>query len=158
MKLAEEIRDEKRLETYRGLVRKASEALQNSYAPYSKFHVGAALLCADGSVICGVNVENASYSAGICAERSAMVQAVSRGKTEFSAIAIVGCREEWLQTPEYRAGKLPQFCQPCGICRQFMSEFAKPEEFSVILARSEEDLRVYTLGELLPAGFDPTQL
>ena len=94
---------------YRELYEKAKAAYVNAYAPYSKLHVGAAILCGDGTVFTGVNVENASYGAGICAERSAAVTAVTQGHRDFRVIAICSdTGEAW----------------PCGICRQFLYEFA----------------------------------
>ncbi len=122
------------------LIERAAKARKNSYAPYSCFSVGAALLCSDGSIYTGVNVENASYPVGICAERSAFAGAVSDGKREFKAIAIIGGRKK----------TVPTF--PCGMCRQFMSELAG-EDFSVITELSNGKYKVSRLCELLPAGF-----
>lgn len=126
------------------LIRKALEVRQKAYAPYSDFMVGAALLCKDGRIFTGCNIENASYGATNCAERTAFFKAVSEGYREFTAIAIAGGRKE-AQSLEY--------CAPCGICRQVMSEFCDPDAFLVILPRSEEDYKSYTLGQLLPLGF-----
>ena len=126
------------------LIRKALEVRQKAYAPYSGFMVGAALLCKDGRIFTGCNIENASYGATNCAERTAFFKAVSEGYREFTAIAIAGGRKE-AQSLEY--------CAPCGICRQVMSEFCDPDAFLVILPRSEEDYKSYTLGQLLPLGF-----
>ena len=120
------------------LIRAAEEMLDKAYAPYSGFRVGAALLCADGRVFTGCNVENASYGAAICAERTAAVKAVSEGAVKFSAIAIVN------------AGGGLTF--PCGICRQFLYEFAD-DDFRVILKDDSGELSVYTLEELIPHGF-----
>lgn len=130
------------------LIKTAMEALPLSYAPYSKFHVAAALLGRDGKVYTGVNVENASYPAGMCAERTAFFKAVSEGCREFQAIVICGGKN----------GKVEDFCSPCGICRQVMREFCKPEEFQVILAVSQTEYKIYTLEELLPVSFGPDQL
>ena len=127
----------------RDLIRKAVQAQQQAYAPYSGFYVGAALLCADGTVYTGCNVENASYPAGNCAERTAVFKAASEGKREFAAIAIVGGKE----------GRAEECCTPCGICRQVLSEFCDPEAFSVICAKDPEEYEVYTLAELLPYSF-----
>ena len=121
------------------LLRLAHEATAHSYAPYSKFHVGAAVRMANGEIVTGCNIENAAYPAGICAERAAICAAVSAGETEFSAIAIAGGDEEDTEA------KTP--CCPCGICRQVLSEFCPPE-FPVILADG-----VYALGGLLPHAF-----
>ncbi|MDR0406115.1 MAG: cytidine deaminase [Clostridiales bacterium] len=109
-----------------------------AYAPYSGYRVGAALLCADGTVVTGCNVENASYGATVCAERAAIVKAVSEGKREFLKIAV-----------SVSGGALGM---PCGICRQFISEFADGG-FEVICANQQKDYRVYTLSELLPHTF-----
>lgn len=129
---------------FQELICKALEARQKAYAPYSGFMVGAALLCKDGRIFTGCNIENASYGATNCAERTAFFKAVSEGNREFTAIAIAGGRRE-AQSLEY--------CAPCGICRQVMSEFCDPDAFLVILPRSEEDYKSYTLGQLLPLGF-----
>ena len=129
---------------FQELICKALEARQKAYAPYSGFMVGAALLCKDGRIFTGCNIENASYGATNCAERTAFFKAVSEGNREFTAIAIAGGRRE-AQSLEY--------CAPCGICRQVMSEFCDPDAFLVILPRSEEDYKSYTLGHLLPLGF-----
>lgn len=129
---------------FQELIRKALEVRQKAYAPYSGFMVGAALLCKDGRIFTGCNIENASYGATNCAERTAFFKAVSEGYREFTAIAIAGGRKE-AQSLEY--------CAPCGICRQVMSEFCDPDAFLVILPRSEEDYKSYTLGQLLPLGF-----
>ncbi len=129
---------------FQELICKALEARQKAYAPYSGFMVGAALLCKDGRIFTGCNIENASYGATNCAERTAFFKAVSEGYREFTAIAIAGGRRE-AQSLEY--------CAPCGICRQVMSEFCDPDAFLVILPRSEEDYKSYTLGQLLPLGF-----
>ena len=124
------------------LVRKALEARDEAYSPYSGFCVGAALLCSDGEVFTGVNVENGSYGATICAERSAFCSAISAGKRDFSAIAIVGAER----------GRAPdKICPPCGICRQFMSEFCG-QDFAVLLYDGQAVIGK-TLGELLPEAF-----
>ncbi len=126
------------------LIRAALKARNNAHTPYSGFHVGAALLCADGQVIVGANVENASFGGTICAERSALCAAVSQGKREFAAIAIVGGLAE---------EEIPQkICPPCGICRQFMTEFCKGD-FEVILFDGHEPV-VKTLAEILPLVFE----
>lgn len=129
------------------LIGKAMEALKRAYAPYSHFHVAAALLCGDGSVYTGINVENAAYSAVICAERNAFMTAVGEGKREFQAIVICGGMD----------GIIRDYCPPCGICRQVMREFCSPE-FRIILAKSREEYREYTLKELLPMSFGPESL
>ena len=93
---------------------KAKEARNNAYTPYSGFKVGAALLCSDGSIYTGCNIENASYSPTVCAERVAIFKAVSEGKREFSAIAVCGSPKGELTA---------KLCYPCGVCRQVLSEF-----------------------------------
>ena len=128
--------------TDRELLSIAEQARTNCYAPYSGYSVGAALLCADGTVVCGANVENASYGGTICAERSAFSAAVSAGKRKFTAIAIVGGKN----------GKSAEsFFMPCGICRQVMREFCA-DDFRVIVGKGNE-ICVMTLVQLLPGGF-----
>ena len=122
--------------TDKELFRMAVKASENAYAPFSNFHVGAALLTEDGTVFTGVNIENSSYGATICAERTAMVKAISEGARNFESIAIAGNGgTSW----------------PCGICRQFMYEFCP--DIRVISGENEDELQVYTLKELLPEGF-----
>ena len=131
------------------LLERAKEARKNAYCPYSGFAVGAALLCDDGSVYAGCNIENAGFTATCCAERTAFFRAVNDGKRAFKAIAVVGGK----------AGQEPQeLCAPCGVCRQVMREFCNPGEFLVILAVDEEHYREYRLEELLPLGFGPENL
>ena len=135
---------------YEGLIKEAFEARKNSYAPYSNYHVGAALLCEDGSISRGCNVENASYGATNCAERSAVFAAVSSGKRRFCAIAIVGGTGFDDHTDDSAT--------PCGICRQVLREFCDPKEFKVVIAKSINDYRIFTLEELLPESFGPDNL
>lgn len=123
------------------LVDIAVKAMERSYAPYSHFNVGAALLGKSGKVYSGCNVENASYGACNCAERTAVFKAVSEGEREFKAIAIVGGKD----------GRINDFCAPCGICRQVLSEFAV-RDLAVILYNGTKAER-YTLGSLLPMSF-----
>lgn len=118
------------------LLAKAKAARERAYAPYSHFHVGAALLFEDGTVVCGCNVENASYGLSICAERNAMTTAVTRGYTHPSAIAITGNGSE--------------LCPPCGACRQFLAEFNI--DMAIVLEDNGKPL-IYTLKELLPLSF-----
>ena len=125
------------------LIEKALDMLNYSYVPYSHFHVGAALLSKDGTIYGGCNIENASYTPTNCAERTAIFKAVSEGVKEFDAIAIVGGKN----------GVVTDYCPPCGVCRQVMSEFCKGD-FKIILAKSIDDFKVYTLDELMPARFD----
>ncbi len=128
------------------LIQLALEARKKAYAPYSHFQVGAALLTASGKVYTGVNVENASFGATNCAERTAVFKAVSEGETAFEKIVIAGGKEE----EEEPKAQIP----PCGICLQVLSEFVdEPERFQVILAKSETDYGAYSLKELLPASF-----
>ena len=118
------------------LIKLAEQAREKAYAPYSSFFVGAALLCADGSVYTGCNVENASFSPTCCAERVAIFKAVSEGNRQFEAIAIVGGKDG-CEEP----------CYPCGVCRQVMREFCD-DGFRVITSDGE-----LTLGDLLPKSF-----
>lgn len=136
-------------ERIRELIRKAIEARRNSYSPYSRYQVGAALLCADGQIVTGCNIENAAYGPSNCAERTAFFKAVSEGKCGFEAIAIAG-------SPE--GEKLTQYAYPCGVCRQVMREFCEPSQFQVIVAKSEEEYCVMPLEQLLPQSFGPENL
>ena len=131
-------------ENYEELIRRAFEARKKAYAPYSHFQVGAALLCEDGRIYEGCNIENAAFGVSQCAERTALFTAVFEGERDFTAIAIVGGREDAVSF---------DLCPPCGICRQALTEFCDPEKFEVILARSESDPHVYSLGEVYPLGF-----
>ena len=126
----------------------AEKMLGFSYAPYSNFCVGAALLCADGKIFTGCNVENAAYGPSNCAERTAVFKAISEGSKDFVAIAIVGGKN----------GVMEDFCPPCGVCRQVMMEFCDPKEFKIILAVDKETYKIMTLEELLPMGFGPANL
>lgn len=126
------------------LIEEAYKAKENSYAPYSGFHVGAALLSYDGRIYRGCNIENAAFSPTNCAERTAFFKAVSEGVKEFLAVAIAGDREEYLA--------------PCGVCRQVMAEFCDAEKFQIILARNKKDYKIYTLAELLPEFFGAASL
>lgn len=127
------------------LIQAALEAGKQAYSPYSDYRVGAALLTAGGRIYRGCNIENASYGATNCAERTAFFKAVSEGEREFAAIAIVGSAGEQQDT-------FPDMAYPCGICRQVMREFCGPE-FRILVGRSTEDYEVYTLQELLPKSF-----
>ena len=131
------------------LIALAKEAMTHAYVPYSGYKVGAALLCADGTVYQGCNIENASYSPTNCAERTAFFKAVSEGIKDFRAIAIVGGHKD--------AEEL-EFAYPCGVCRQVMQEFCDVETFQIIVAKSEKEYQVYQLKELLPYGFGPENL
>ena len=127
--------------TYEELMEKAKEASKNSYSPYSKFPVGACLLAASGKTYIGTNVENASYGATICAERSAIVNAIVNGEREIKAIAIYGQKMK--------------MCAPCGPCRQVIAEFkSKSESTKVILEAEDGTLKTFSIDELLPLGFE----
>ena len=129
--------------TDQALIDLAFTMLGRSYVPYSKFPVGAALLCADGTVFTGCNVENAAYGSTICAERTAVLKAVSEG-----------CREGW--TAIAIAGQGEDYCWPCGACRQVLYEFAPG--LRVLAARGDGDYKEVSLAELLPCGFGPSSL
>lgn len=133
--------------TDRELIRLAFEAMEHAYAPYSHHMVGAALLTKSGRVYQGCNIENAAYSPTTCAERSAFFKAVYDGERSFDKIAVVGGRE----------GVVTDFFYPCGVCRQVMSEFCG-DDFSVIIAKSEEDYLVKTLNDLLSCRFSPQHI
>ena len=121
---------------YRELYRTAHQVVQYAYAPYSRFKVGAALLTKSGEVFTGVNVENSSFGATICAERTAFVKAISEGFREFDAIAVISSDGE---------------VYPCGICRQFMFEFG--DDLKIITGEDEDHLHITEIKELLPEGF-----
>lgn len=126
---------------YKKFVDTAVEAMKKSYAPYSEFNVGACLFTETGRVYSGCNIENAAFSPSICAERTAFAKAVSEGEREFSCIAVVGGKN----------GVITDFCPPCGVCRQVMTEFCKPD-FKVVLYNGT-DIKVLTLSELMPYSF-----
>ncbi|WP_317367233.1 cytidine deaminase [uncultured Tyzzerella sp.] len=128
------------------LVKKALEAQKFSYSPYSNFQVGAALLTKTGKIYTGCNIENAAYTPTNCAERTAFFKAISEGEKDFEAIAIVG-------NPKDSKENEREYCAPCGVCRQVMAEFCKLKGFKVILGKSEDDYKVYTLEEILPLAF-----
>lgn len=124
------------------LAQKAKSAAENSYSPYSHFKVGAALLCADGTVFTGCNVENSSFGATNCAERTAVFSAVASGRREFAMLAVAG-----------RSGEdFTEFTAPCGICRQVLGEFCG-EDFKIILTKNDE-IKIMTLNDFLPNPFD----
>lgn len=126
---------------YSQLVKLALEAREMAYAPYSNWKVGAALLTTKGDVYKGCNVENSGFTATNCAERTAFFKAISEGVYDFKAIAIVGGNATL---------GVQNYCFPCGVCRQVMSEFCHPDDFKVIVGKSEDDYKVYSLRELLP--------
>ncbi|MCM1253725.1 MAG: cytidine deaminase [Clostridium sp.] len=131
------------------LIGEALRAREYSYSPYSHYQVGAALLTKDGSIYTGCNIENAAYSPTNCAERTAFFKALSEGKREFCAIAIVGGVE---------GAPISQYAYPCGVCRQVMMEFCDPRSFQVIVAKSVTEYEVKTLDALLPDGFGAANL
>ncbi len=130
------------------LIETAIAQLDYSYAPYSNFKVGAALLTKNGDIYTGCNIENAAYTPTNCAERTAFFKAVSEGVRDFQAICIVGGKD----------GVLTEYAAPCGVCRQVMMEFCNPKTFQIILAIDKERYDIYTLEELLPQGFGPSNL
>lgn len=131
----------------KALVESACKSRLKAYSPYSGFCVGAALLCPDGRIYEGANIENASYGACNCAERTAFFNAVNEGRREFCAIAIVGAKS---------GEEISSFCAPCGICRQVMAEFCPPD-FEILLYDGKE-IKTYTLSALLPESFDKSNL
>lgn len=130
------------------LIETAIAQLDYSYTPYSNFKVGAALLTKNGDIYTGCNIENAAYTPTNCAERTAFFKAVSEGVRDFQAICIVGGKD----------GVLTEYAAPCGVCRQVMMEFCNPKTFQIILAIDKERYDIYTLEELLPQGFGPSNL
>lgn len=131
------------------LVELALEARERAYAPYSHWAVGAALLCADGTVYQGCNIENAAYPSCNCAERTAFYRAIYEGQRSFEAIAVVGGTQ---------GQPASDFCAPCGGCRQVMREFCDPATFRIVLGRSDDERKAYLLEELLPESFGPDNL
>ncbi|MBO7508344.1 MAG: cytidine deaminase [Clostridia bacterium] len=125
------------------LITLAFDAQKNAHAPYSKFRVGACVLTKTGKFFCGANIENASYPAGICAERVAYSKAISEGEKEFLAVCIT-------------CDHTDTFAYPCGVCRQFMSEFGT--ETTVVVAKNLDDFKTFKLSELLPHTFDKNAL
>ncbi|HLR33793.1 MAG TPA: cytidine deaminase [Tissierellales bacterium] len=123
------------------LIKKALEAKEKAYVPYSKFHVGAAVLTDKNEIYTGCNIEIVSYSPTLCAERTAIFKAISEGELKIKAIAVVGDSE---------------YTYPCGVCRQVIREFGK--DALIIIADSEDDYKEYSLDELLPYSFGPEDL
>ena len=134
------------------LIKEALEAVKMSYAPYSGFHVGAALLTENGKIYRGCNIENAAFSPTNCAERTAFFKAISEGERHFSAICILGGKDA-----KYGARPM-EYAAPCGVCRQVMMEFCDPKKFQIILAKDEEEYEIVSLEELMPQGFGPSNL
>ena len=126
------------------LCRKAMDMLEMAYVPYSHFPVGAALESADGTVFTGCNIENAAYGPTNCAERTAVFKAVSEGHRKFTRIAIAASTE--------------QFCAPCGVCRQVLSEFDPAGQMEVILVNRDGITKEFTLAELFPYSFGSDNL
>lgn len=124
------------------LLEMAREARERAYVPYSRFKVGAALLCKDGTVVTGCNIENASYGLTCCAERTAIFKAVSEGRRDFEAIAVIGDTEG--------------VCAPCGACRQVMAEFAP--NMRVIIGNLRGQVVTMSVSEMLPLAFTPADL
>ena len=120
----------------------AIKSMGNAYSPYSNYRVGAALLCGNGKVYTGCNIENASYGATVCAERTAIFKAVSDGERDFSMLAVAGGTDK----------EISDKFLPCGICRQVMAEFCKPD-FTVLVVTGENSYKEFTLSELLPNAF-----
>lgn len=125
----------------------ANDAMKNSYAPYSNYNVGAVLLTKNGNIYKGFNIENASYSVTNCAERTAIFSAIANGEKEFTAICVVGGKN----------GEITDYAMPCGVCRQALAEFCDAD-FKVYVGISENEIKEFTLGELLPYSFDKSKL
>lgn len=132
--------------TDRELMTLAEKAREQAYAPYSGFRVGAALQTKSGKIYTGCNIENAAYTPTNCAERTAVFKAVSEGEKEFSAIAIVGGKGD----------EPSELCAPCGVCRQVLAEFCEGN-FKILLG-TKENIRTYTLAEILPCSFGKNDL
>ena len=129
---------------YKLLIREAVAAKERAYAPYSHFRVGAALLTKDGKIYRGCNIENVAFTPTNCAERTAFFKAISEGEKDFAAIAVTGDADDYLY--------------PCGVCRQVMVEFCDLQEFKVIVANTEDDYKIFSLGELVPGAFNSEEL
>ncbi len=136
------------LEEKKDLIRMAIAARKFAYTPYSDFKVGAALRAKNGKIFTGCNIENASFTPTVCAERTALFKAVSEGVTEFTDIAIVGARTNEINE---------QITSPCGVCRQALFEFSG-KDLNVILAKTEDDFIEEDLNTLLPYGFGPSNV
>jgi len=127
---------------YEKLIKEAEKARKKAYTPYSKFKVGAAVLCDDGKIFSGCNIENASFGLSICAERVAFFKAISEGSTKIKAIAVIG--------------NTNKPCSPCGACRQVISEFG--EDIPLIMTNLKGDVRIKKIKELLPEAFGKNDL
>ena len=125
------------------LIKLAYEAMKMAYAPYSHWKVGAALLCKDGAVYKGCNIENWGFSSTVCAERNAFFKAISEWHYDFEKIAVIGGDEKIGPNG---------ICIPCGVCRQVMSEFCHPDNFKIICAKSLDEYEEYSLRQLIPGA------
>lgn len=125
----------------------AKDAMKNSYAPYSNYNVGAALLCKNGNLYNGCNIENASYSLTNCAERTALFSAIANGEKEFEAICVVGGKNS----------EITDYAMPCGACRQVLGEFCDAD-FKIYVGINENDIKEYKLSELIPYSFNKSKL
>jgi cytidine deaminase len=129
------------------LLKAASQAREKAYCPYSGYAVGAAVITRQGKIYTGCNIENAAFSPGICAERTAISKAVSEGEREFEAMAIVGGKQE----------EPGGYCMPCGVCRQVLVEFCGAEDF-ILVTGEPDNYQCFSLSELLPSSFGPKSL
>ena len=129
------------------LIEEAFEGRKMAYAPYSQFLVGTAILCDNGKIYKGCNIENGSYGASNCGERTAIFSAISNGDRQFRGICVVGGKEK-------SDTQVETYAYPCGICRQVMSEFVNLDSFFVIIAKSKTDYKIFTLREILPHSFE----
>ena len=130
--------------TDKELVLKAIDSMKNSYSPYSRFKVGAALLTENGKIYTGCNIENVAFGPSICAERVAFFKAISEGEKNFSKIAVVGGKN----------GIISSATPPCGVCRQVMREFCS-DDFEILIVRENENYDKVLLKDLLPHSFKP---
>lgn len=129
--------------TREALCAAAIEVMGKAYAPYSGYKVGAALLTAEGKVYTGCNIENASYTPTVCAERTAIFKAVSEGERQFAMLAVCGGKDGVI------TGAFP----PCGVCRQVMAEFCA-KDMPILIVTGKDSYKAVSLGELLPYAFD----
>ena len=125
----------------------AKDAIKSSYAPYSQYNVGAVLLCKNGHIYKGCNIENVSYSLTNCAERTALFSAIANGEKEFESLCVVGGKK----------GEITDYAMPCGACRQVLAEFCDAD-FKVFVGVNENDIKEYKLSDLLPYSFDKSKL
>ncbi len=125
----------------------AKDNLKNSYALYSNYNVSAVIVCKNGNIYKGCNIENSSYSVTNCAERTALFSAISNGEKDFEAIMVVGGKN----------GVITDYAMPCGVCRQALAEFCD-SNFKIYVGINENDIKEFTLEELLPYSFDKTKL